>query len=428
MKTTEIKVKIGNLLNGYEYTEYDSETDKGVYTNVNLDGEVVKLNIRPKYQRNFVYDQAKQEAVIDSIMRGYPLNKMYWYKNADGTYGILDGQQRTLSILRFSKGLVNVGFDKVKVSSGSPTYNNEPPCRKYGNTFKEAFENYPLDICICEEEKAGDREQWFERINISNSPLTTQELRNANYVSDWLDDAKYHFSRLSWIDGIPTSQKVLPYMKGVVEQSKTESIERQGCLERAIEWVCKRDGIKGDGDRDAISVYMGNCRDNKLERADNLVNYINEIINFAKQVFPNYNHFKKIKDADWQNLFELYHNNEYNSKELEMKYDEIVSILEKEHTMDSSFKVDYVGVFDFLLSNGKNVTSLSKRAFTDNVNKEVKYEEQKGICPHCGNHFEINEMECDHIIPFSQGGKTRYINLQLLCKTCNCKKGNKLAI
>ncbi len=416
MKTTEIRVKIADIIDGYTYSQYEDETDNGVYTNVKLNGETIKLNIRPKYQRNFVYDTKKQKAVIDSVMRGYPLNKMYWYKNADGTYGILDGQQRTLSILRFSANKVCVDFNNVGISWGTDSFiKNFAP---NGKTFKEQFLSYELDICLCEEEMVGDREGWFERVNTSSDPLSAQELRNANYQSKWLDDAKYHFSRTSWHDGIPTSQIVLPYMK-----VKADEINRQKCLEKAIEWICKRDGIKGEGNRDAISVYMGNCREENKENANELIEYAENIAKWVSSIFTDYNHFEKIKDVDWQGLYEKYKDNSYDADDVKDKYDVAKKQLDDAAKEDSTFKADYKGLFEYVLSNGE-INHLSTRLFADTYIQQ-KYNEQGGICPKCGEWHPISEMQGDHIIAFSRGGETKYGNLQLLCEKCNKGKGAK---
>lgn len=422
MKTENIKVKICDIINGYSYSEYEDETDKGVYTNVNLNGKVVRLNIRPKYQRNFVYNTDKMKAVIDSILHDFPLNKMYWYENEDGTYGILDGQQRTLSILKFTG---KRGFE-IFYNGKSYFYENEAFSKNTtsrGITLMEQFLNYELDICICKEEAVGDREDWFERINTSNKPLEKQELRNANFQSKWLDNAKYHFSRTTWENGIPTSRKVVPYMSGVKESGEEKSIKTQKCLEKAIEWMCAKTGTKKNDYMDAISVYMSEHRNS--ENAQDMVEYALSIVNWVESIFPDYNHFEKIKEADWQSLYEKYHNNSYDAKVIKEKYDAAKKQLEDAKKEDSTFKFDCKGLFEYVLSDG-NIKHLSTRLFADTYIQQ-KYDEQGGICPKCGERYPIEEMRGDHRIAWNCGGETKYGNLQLLCTRCNCGKGQKTA-
>ena len=425
MKIENIKVRIGDIINGYSYSEYEDETDKGVYTNVNLNGKIVKLNIRPKYQRNFVYDSKKMSAVIDSILHYYPLNKMYWYQNADGSFGILDGQQRTLSILKFidSKSQYEVFYNGKSYFYSNAAFSQNKTNK--GETLKDAFLNYELDIALCFQEEIGDRESWFERINTCNKPLEKQEIRNANFQSAWLDDAKYHFSRTTWENGIPTAREVVPYMSGVKATEDSNSIKTQKGLERAIEWMCKKEGIKSDDNLDAVSRYMANKMNSKSESAYDMVEYALTITDWVKSLFPDYNHFEKIKDADWQSLYEKYHNNSYDAEEIRKQYDAAKKQLEDAKKEDSTFKVDYKGLFEYVLSDG-NIKHLSTRLFADTYIQQ-KYDEQGGICPKCGEWYPIEEMQGDHRIAWNCGGETKYGNLQLLCTRCNCGKGQKTA-
>ena len=187
--------------------------------------------------------------------------------------------------------------------------------------------------------------------------------------------------------------------------------------------MCAKTGTKKNEHMDAISVYMSEHK--KSESALDMVEYALSIAKWAESIFPDYRHFEKIKEADWQSLYEKYHNNSYDAEEIRKQYDTAKRQLEDTKKEDSTFKIEYKGLFEYVLSNG-NIKHLSTRLFADTY-KQLKYEEQGGICPKCGERYPIEEMVGDHRIAWNCGGETKYGNLQLLCTRCNCGKGQKTA-
>lgn len=330
-----------------------------------------KLNIRPKYQREFVYKDKQRDEVINTINNGFPLNVMYWAKNSDNDYEVLDGQQRTISFCEYVAGnfsLNNLAFHNLT------------------QTAKDRILDYKLMVYVCEgtdEEKLA----WFKIINIASEPLREQELRNAIYTGEWLTDAKRHFSK-SNCAGYNLGKD---YMNG--------DYIRQDYLETVLKWISNNN----------IEKYMS---DHQLDpNANELWLYFNSVINWVKTIFPKYR--KEMKGVDWGKLFNKYKDTPFDSNKLEQT---IEKLMQDEDVTKKS------GIYEYLLDGDER--HLSIRAFTDNQKREA-YEKQKGICPICKNHFEINEMEGDHIIPWSRGGKTTAENCQMLCRDCNSRKTDR---
>ncbi|RXK03604.1 HNH endonuclease family protein [Halarcobacter bivalviorum] len=341
---------------------YSNDDEEGV---VGYNG---KLNIRPKYQREFVYKDKQRDEVINTVTRDFPLNVMYWVENEDGTYEVLDGQQRTISICEYINSSFSLDY-------------------KYFHNLtdieKEQILNYELMVYFC---KGNDKEklEWFKTINIAGEKLTDQELRNAIYTGTWLTDAKKYFSKTS----CPAYQIGSDYLKGIAI--------RQEYLETTIKW------ISNNSIEDYMSVNQHKANANELWL------YFNSVINWVKTLFPNYR--KEMKGVDWGFLYNQFKDNEFDSKLLEK---EIVVLMQDEDVTNKK------GIYPYLIT--KNERHLSIRAFTDKQKREA-YERQKGICPKCKapeNQYKIQEMEGDHITPWSQGGKTVSENIQMLCKEHN---------
>ena len=372
MKIEKIELTIGDIAKGY----YNKE-EEGVV------GYGGKLNIRPAYQREFVYDSKQRDLVMDTIQRNLPLNVMYWSKNEDGSFEVLDGQQRTISFCEYVNGNYSI--------------NN-----KYFHTLTDAEQeqilNYPLFIYVCE---GNDKEriEWFERINIAGEELTKQELLNINYTGAWLSDAKLKFSK----NGCVAYKLASKYLKG--------SPIRQEYLETALKW------ISGGN----IAQYMADH--SKDKNASELWLYFQKVIAWVEETFKVYR--KEMQGIEWGKLFNEYSQFSYDKTELEA---ELKSLLENEEV------TDHKGIYEYVLEAYKNgeksinermASKLSKRAFSVS-DKRTAYERQDGICPKCGQHHEFEEMEGDHIIPWWRGGKTTLDNLQMLCKACNSGKGGKI--
>ena len=363
-------IKISDLVKGY----VDND-ENGV---IGLDG---KLNIRPKYQREFVYDEKKAKAVIKTITKGFPLNVMYWVKNGEKSYELLDGQQRTISICRFVKQLMY-----------SDIYFNGTVVRGYHNlteTERKKIDDYELMIYICEGTEE-ERLEWFRTINIAGLKLTDQELRNAQYTGEWLTDAKRHFSK----NNCPGYNLGKDYING--------DCDRQAYLEIALKWIADYQNIKIE---DYMSIHQHDINCNEL-----WMYYIN-VINWVKMIFPNVR--KEMKGLDWGIFYNKYKDNNYDSKELEKQ----IKLLLKDDEVTSN-----KGIYEYLLSGNQKYLNL--RAFSENQ-KTIMFERQKGVCPLCKKTFKYDQMEGDHIIPWSEGGKTEIINGQMLCKNCNRTKSNK---
>lgn len=347
---------------------FNGYTDKGEEGVFAFGG---KLTVRPAYQREFVYKDKQRDAVINSIRNNFPLNTMYWVKTSEDEYELLDGQQRSLSICQFINGDFSFNYQYFK-----------------GLTKEEQQQilDYELQVYICE---GTDKEklEWFRVINTAGEPLTEQELLNAAYVGPWLSNAKEKFSKTT----CPAYKIAKDYVKG--------SPIRQEYLETALDWISNG----------KIQDYMATHQFDT--NASELWVHFQNVINWVKIVFPNYR--KEMKGLDWGKMYTKYHENTYDPQELEEKI---------KHLMIDDDVTKRAGIYEYLL--GGEEKYLSIRTFTDSQ-KRKKYEEQGGICPICGQHFKIDEMEGDHIIAWKDGGKTEYDNLQMLCKHCNRTKSGK---
>lgn len=367
MKITKQEIKIRDIVEGYK-----NRQDNGVV------GYYGKLDIRPAYQREFVYKDKQRDLVIDSIMNNYPLNTMYWAKNSDiNNYEVLDGQQRTISLCEYYMN--NFSFNKKLFANLTEEEQNK-------------FLDYTLDVHVCEG-TASEKLAWFNRINVAGATLTDQELRNAAYTGPWLSKAKVIFSK----NNCPAYLLSKDVYNG-------GSPIRQELLENAIRWIANYNNLP------SIEEYM--ARHQYDMNADEIWEYFQNVINWVKEKFIVIR--KEMKSIDWGILYNKYHDSfDDNPQDLE----NIISKLIQDEDVTNK-----KGIYQYLIT--KDTKYLNIRTFTDN-DKRVVYEKQKGICPHCGNHFEFEEMEGDHITPWSEGGHTNIDNLQMLCKTCNRRKGNK---
>ena len=360
MKIELKKIKIRELVAGY----IDNE-EEGVY------GWNGRLNIRPKYQREFVYKDKQRDAVIDTVSKGFPLNVMYWVKCGPDEYEVLDGQQRTISICQYISGIF--AYDM----------------RYYHNLQTDEQEkilDYELMVYFCEGTDS-EKLSWFQTINISGEKLTDQEIRNAVYSGEWTTDAKRYFSKRNCV----AENLAKDYMNG--------SAIRQDYLETAISWISKGN----------IETYMGNHQ--QEENANELWLYFQCVINWVKAVFPTYR--KEMKGLDWGFCDNKLKDEKFNVKELE----ERVSLL-----MQDEDVTNRRGIYQYVLFGDEK--HLNIRQFKES-DKRYAYEGQFGICVKCGEHFNIEEMEADHILPWSKGGKTDKDNCQMLCKQCNRRKSDK---
>jgi hypothetical protein len=336
-----------------------------------------KLDIRPKYQREFVYTGKQRDAVIETIKNNFPLNVMYWVKTDQGNFEVLDGQQRTISIGQYVNGDYSIEF------SGRTAM--------FHNLTKEEQDQilgYELMIYFCE---GTDKERldWFRIINIAGEKLTEQELRNAVYTGPWLSDAKLKFSK-------STCAAYLLANDG--GQLVSGSPIRQEYLETALSWI-------NDGD---IEDYMAKHQHD--QSADELWEYFQNVIAWVRGAFPNYR--REMSGVEWGELYNKYKDTNLDSGKLEA---EIKELMQDEDVTKKS------GIYPYVLTRQEKYLSI--RAFTENMKREA-YERQNGICSFCKKKFEIGEMEADHITPWIEGGKTIAGNCQMLCKDDNRRKSS----
>ena len=330
-----------------------------------------KLDIRPPYQREFIYKDKQRNAVIDSVRKDFPLNVMYWAVRNDGDYEVIDGQQRTLSICQYVNGDFSI--------NGLAFHNLQ-------DDQQHQILDYKLMIYFC---SGTDSEKldWFRTINIAGEEHTDQELRNAVYAGPWTADAKRYFSKT----GCPAHGLASDYLRGVAI--------RQEYLETAIDWHSKG----------KIEEYMSKHQHD--ENATPLWQYFQKVIGWVKATFPKYR--REMKGVDWGGLYNQFKDKEFDTDKLEKHVAKLM--------MD-----DYVdrksGIYPYVLDGDER--HLNIRAFSENMKREA-YERQKGVCVKCKKKFAFEEMEGDHITPWHEGGKTDAKNCQMLCKDDNRRKSWK---
>ena len=368
MKIELHEIPISQVAEGYT----ESETD-------GVKGYGGKLDIRPPFQREFIYKDSQRDEVIRSIKRNFPLNVMYWVVNDGGMYEMLDGQQRTISICRYIQGAFQV--DRMRFDSLT-------------DAEKKHFLEYKLMVYFCEGDER-EKWDWFNIVNIAGERLTPQELRNTVYPGAWLAHAKSLFSKRNG----PAYNLASNYMRG-------EPI-RQEYLEKVLEWYSEYRGFKGKSD-ERIRECMSDCQ--HKSDAGGMWLYFQNVISWVQCLFPTYR--TEMKGINWGVYFNTYHDREFDSVELERRY---LVLAEDDDVTSPS------GIYEYLIDG--NEKHLSLRSFSPKQ-KRSAYERQQGICAHCGKHFEFEQMEADHITPWREGGRTTPENCQMLCRTCNRKKGD----
>jgi len=358
MKIELKEITVKQLTDGYQ-----DNADDGVI------GYKGKLDIRPPYQREFVYKPQQRDAVIHTVRNKFPLNVMYWAVRDDGKFEVIDGQQRTISLCQYVSN--DFSIDGLMFHSLPKDKQDE-------------ILDYKLMIYQCTGEPS-EKLAWFETINIAGEQLTPQELRNAVYSGPWVSDAKRYFSKNS-------RPKIGDaYLNG--------SANRQEYLETVIDWISEG----------KIKEYMSKHQFDKDAKV--LWNYFQKVIEWIESTFTNYR--KEMKGVPFGSLY-----NEFKSKKIDPKKieKEIAKLMEDEDVTNKK------GIYSFVLTRKEK--HLSIRAFSDKQKREA-FERQKGTCTKCKKKFKIEEMEADHIKPWHEGGKTIAENCQMLCKEDNRKKSGK---
>lgn len=365
MQINQKAVTIAELAKGYK----DSH-EEGV---VGYDG---KLDIRPPYQREFVYNPKQRDLVIRSVLSGFPLNVMYWAVRDDDMFEVLDGQQRTISICQYVNG--DFSLDGLH-------FHNQPA------DVRKRIDDYKLMVYACDGEPS-EKLAWFEIVNLVGEALTRQELLNAIYAGPWLAAAKKYFSRPQ----CPGHDMSRNYVK--------VRVNRQELLEVALKWAS----------RGKVTDYMGLHARNT--DAEPLWEHFRNVIDWVSNTF----HVPRPKimpGVNWGELYTQHGNRKLDPGKLENEIAELISLSGK----DSNKPITNIsGIYPYVLDDDE--THLHLRTF-DKVQMQKAFENQGEKCKKCGGKFPIKDMEGDHITPWREGGLTTDGNLQMLCRPCNRKKG-----
>jgi 5-methylcytosine-specific restriction endonuclease McrA len=379
-------ITVEEVCKGFTYNEYEG---KGLF---GLSG---KLTIQPEYQRNYIYADGKRDvAVIESLLKGYPLGLIYFTKIADGKFEVLDGQQRITSFGRYVSGKF-----AIKGANNIPQYFSG-----LAEDLKRKTLDSPLTIYECEGTESEIKE-WFKTINIAGVPLNDQELSNAIHSGVFVTKAKEEFSNSQNAN----IQKWGAYISG--------NVNRQDYLRTALDWVSKEN----------IDAYMSQHRND--DNINELKSYFNSVIDWISSVFPEVE--STMCGLDWGRLYEVYHKNAYNLQEAS---DKVNTYLEDFYIKDKK------GIYEYILGGCVDKKLLNVRVFDDGAKKSV-YAKQtndaksknKSNCPLCAmgadnnknRIWKITEMDADHVASWSKGGATDIKNCQMLCKTHNRAKGNR---
>ena len=394
------QIKLRDLFDGYVNSDED-----GVI------GYHGRLDIRPKYQREFIYDEKEQIAVIGTVKQGFPLNTMYWAvardengdkildANGNDTYELMDGQQRTISICEFLANHLVVNFQKFfNIQKSTPD-------------IADKILDYELQVYICDG-TVSDKLAWFKTINIAGKPLTEQELLNAQYVGEWLIKAKEYFSKTSCNAAelmVIRGKKASDYMSG--------SPIRQDYLSTALQWIA--DYQKLTPRSDAGDTYMANHQGDTT--ATEIKNYYVSVMEWVGSKFKAYR--KEMKGLPWGYWYNKYQRGELANNIISKTADEIEAEIQR---LIGDDEVETVkGIYEYIIDGEEK--HLSLRQFDDKIKRKV-YENQNHKCPYCdqsiGGHtyaqgvteYDYKDMEGDHIVPWSQGGKTEIDNCQMLCR------------
>ena len=388
MKTTlHTTWTVADICQGFVF---DKNEEKGLF---GLDGQLI---IQPEYQRNYIYGDGKRDvAVVESLLKGYPLGLIYFVKNADGMYEVLDGQQRITSFARFVRNTWTFAVDW----GGKPKY-----IGSLDQDDHDRLVNTPLTIYVCEGEPS-EIQKWFETINIAGVPLVKQELRNAAYHGPFVTKARAVFSNTQ-------SAKMKRWQTYINGDPK-----RQAILETALDWV-------SDG---KIEEYMAAHRNDGdivelKNHFDTVIDWIDSIFDYTE---------KEVRGLEWGRLYREYHNNAYSKEKITARVNEL---------MADSQVGNRRGIFEYILGGEQNKSLLQIRVFDDKTKKSVYEKQTKAakengvsncpICATCDNNnktriYKINEMDADHVTAWSKGGETSESNCEMLCVTHNRAKGNR---
>lgn len=373
MTIKQIEVTVGEITRGYVNND-----------ELGVRGYGGRLDIRPPYQREFIYNEREQQAVITTVLHGYPLNVMYWVRRGDDAecpYEVMDGQQRTLSLCEYVDG---------KFSHEFKNFFNQP------EDIRRRILDYRLTIYVCDGEPS-EKLEWFKTINIAGKPLNEQEINNAIYAGPFVSDAKRHFSK--------SNCGAYRLAKDLVAGTPL----RQDFLKKALEWIAAHETRQGRPQ--SVVGYMADHQHDP--NANNLWSYFQNVINWAITNFD-LRHFRKImKGLDWAALYDRYHGLTLDTEALAKRISALMGDDEVQRQQ---------GIIPYVLTGDERYLDL--RAFPEGM-KLAAWERQGHVCPLCGKEFGYEFMEGDHITPWREGGRTVAENCQMLCRECNRRKGGK---
>ena len=371
MTIKQIEVTVGEITKGYVNND-----------ELGVRGYNGRLDIRPPYQREFIYNEKEQQAVITTVLNGYPLNIMYWVKrseDADCPYEVMDGQQRTLSLCEYVAGKFSYDFKN---------FFNQP------EDIQKKILDYPLTIYVCEGD-ASEKLEWFKTINIAGKELNEQEINNAIFAGPFISDAKRHFSK----------SNCGAYRLGRDLVNGTPI--RQDFLKKALEWIAAHE-TRGGHRQSAVGYMSAHQHD---PNANNLWTYFQNVLNWAITNFD-MKKFKKImKGLDWAYFYDIYHTKTLDTVAMGKRISKLIR--------DSEIQKQS-GIIPYVLTGDERYLDL--RAFPEDI-KLAAWERQGHKCAICGKEFDFEFMEGDHITPWRDHGRTIEENCQMLCKECNRRKG-----
>ena len=387
MKATRKIYTVEEICKGFTYNEAEG---KGLF---GLSG---RLTIQPEYQRNYLYAEqngAREIAVIESVLKGYPIVLLYFNKVDDEHLEVLDGQQRITSLGRFLTRKFAV------VINGMEQYFDY-----MAEDLKKKILETELLVYECEGTESEIKE-WFKTINIVGLPLEEQEILNAVYCGSFVNKAKEVFSNSQNAN----VNKWAAVLRG--------NVKRQAYLHTALEWVSKGN----------VSGYMSLHRNDDNIRE--MQTYFDSVIDWASGVFANIE--KEMCGLPWGELYEKYHKQPYDPAQVAAKQRELY---------EDYYVKNKKGIYEYILGGCQDTKLLEVRCFDEPTKKSV-YARQtalaqaKGIsnCPHCvlentankSKIWKLSEMDADHVTAWSKGGATDISNCQMLCQTHNRAKGNK---
>lgn len=389
-----MKIKLRPITVSDIVKSYKDSAEEGVV------GYGGRLNIRPAYQREFVYKDEQRNEVIRTVMRGYPntefpLNVMYWARTDDYHFELIDGQQRTISLCQYANNEFSIFIDDIPQNFDNLSQDK-----------KDYFLGYKLQVYVCTGTPDA-RLEWFRIINIAGEPLTPQELLNANFTGPWLSSAKRYFMKSnSAAYGLANK-----YTDIEANQSRGKG------LETAIKWISN----------DNVKQYMADHQND--ENANTLWQHFRTVIEWVQNTFTFY--YREMKGLNWGQLYDKYHGQTYDP----IKVSEQVKALYGDPYVNNN-----KGIFEYILGDSADTKLLEVRIFDDGTKKSVYIAQTEAAkiksesnCPHCAlGHeanksriWELDEMDADHVAAWSKGGKSDIKNCQMLCKTHNRAKGNR---